>query len=217
MQRLRAGLFFGLSSLLSASAWAQTPVAPAAPAPAAAAPTAAAAVPSTSVKRDPRGIQGISPFWEAILKGDNAYIARDFDTATSAYKQAIEAKPEDGLGHYRLGAAELAKGNLDAAAKAWQQAIRFSSGDPKLRAKTEFVLADLEERKKAYDEATARWKQYGDFVKTKADARGYAATATERVKRIDEWKKLSADSAEVKTRIEKRIKEADESMRKSSK
>lgn len=187
-------------SLLSAPAFAQAPAAPA-----------------DNVKRDPRGIQGISPFWEAIVKGDNAYVARDFDVAIAAYKKAIEAKPRDGLGHLRLGAAELAKGHVEDAEKAFQQAVRFAAEDPKLRAKAEFCLADLQERKKAYDEAAARWRQYGDFVKAKPEAKGFEATAAERAKRIDEWKQLSADSAEVKLRIEKRVKEADESMRKSSK
>jgi tetratricopeptide (TPR) repeat protein len=199
MQRLTAGLVLGVS-LAAVPAFAQAPAAPA-----------------DNVKRDPRGIQGISPFWEAIVKGDNAYVARDFDTAIAAYKKAIEAKPQDGLGHLRLGAAELAKGNAEEAEKAFQQAVRFGTEDPKVRAKAEFCLADLQERKKAYDAAAARWRQYGDFVKSKPDAKGHEATAAERVKRVEEWKKLSADSAEVKLRIEKRVKEADESMRKSSK
>lgn len=200
MQRLTAGLVLALGSFVAVPALAQAP-----------------AEPAEGVKRDPRGVQGISPFWEAILKGDNAYVARDFDTAIAAYKKAIEAKPQDGLGHLRLGAAELAKGNSDEAEKAFQQAVRFGAEDPKVRAKAEFCLADLHERKKSYDQAAARWQQYGDFVKSKPEAKGFEATARERVKRIDEWKKLSADSAEVKLRIEKRIKEADESMRKSSK
>ena len=200
MQRFTAGLVFALGSLVAAPVFAQAP-----------------APPADNVKRDPRGIQGISPFWEALLKGDNAYVARDFDTAIAAYRKAIEAKPQDGLGHLRLGAAQLAKGDVGEAEKAFQQAVRFAAEDPKVRAKAEFCLADLHERKKAYDEAAARWKQYGDFVKSKPEANGFEATANERVKRNEEWKKLSADSAEGKLRIETRITEADESMRKSSK
>ena len=196
----------GLASGVAVPALAQAPAAP-----------AAAAAPADNVKRDPRGLQGISPFWEAILKGDNAYVARDFDTAIAAYKKAIESKPQEGLGHLRLGGAELAKGNTDEAEKAFQQAVRFSAQDPAVRAKAEFCLADLHERKKSYDEAAVRWRQYGDFVKSKPESKGFEATANERVKRVEEWKKLSADSAEVKLRIEKRMKEADESMRKSSK
>jgi hypothetical protein len=89
--------------------------------------------------------------------------------------------------------------------------------DSMLKAKLEFVIADLRERQKSYDDATQKWTEYETFTTAQADAKGYPASATERKKVIDAWKKLSADSVEVKARIDKRLKEADESVRKSSK
>jgi hypothetical protein len=86
-----------------------------------------------------------------------------------------------------------------------------------LKSKILFVLADLKERQKAYDDGVARWKEYDQHARSVPDSRGFPATATDRIKRADDWKKITADSAEVRLRIEKRIKEADESMRKSSK
>src|SRR5450755_814729 len=168
-------------------------------------------------RRDPKGIKGISPFWEALNRGDSAYSARDFDGAIAAYREAITAEPQNALGHYRAGEAQLAKGDLKEAEEAFLSGLRFVGNDSMLKAKLEFVMADLRERQKSYDDATQKWTEYETFTTAQADAKGYPASATERKKVIDAWKKLSADSVEVKARIDKRLKEADESVRKSSK
>jgi tetratricopeptide (TPR) repeat protein len=152
-----------------------------------------------------------------LQKGDAAYIARDFDAAVAAYRQEIEKNPTAALAHCRMGEAELAKGNFTEAEESWQTALRFAEKDPPLKSKILFLLADLKERQKAYDEAVERWKTYQQHAEATPAAKAYPATAAERIERAEEWKKLAADAAEVKARIEKRVKEADESMRKSSK
>ena len=196
---------------LSSSALAQTPAAPAPPAPPAATPA-----PSAPAKAAPANV-GPSPYSESVQKGDSAYVARDFDGAVSAYRLEIEKNPNAALGHYRLGEAQLAKGDAAEAEQSWQAALRFAGKDERLKSKILFVLADLKERQKAYDDAVGRWKDYQQHAQSQADAKGYPATAVDRIKRADEWKKISADAAEVKARIEKRVKEADEAMKKSSK
>jgi TolA-binding protein len=183
----------------------------AAPAPAAAAPVAPAAVAPAAAAKGP------SPYSEFVQKGDRAYLARDFDGAITAYRQEIEKNPNAPLGHYRLGEAQLGKGDTNEAELTWQTALRFAGKDERMRSKILFVLADLKERVKANDDAVGRWKQYQEHGQANADAKAYPSTAADRIKRVEEWKKIVADSAEVKARIEKRIKEADESMRKSSK
>ncbi|HTA89968.1 MAG TPA: tetratricopeptide repeat protein [Polyangiaceae bacterium] len=168
-------------------------------------------------RRDPKGIKGISPFWEALNRGDSAYSARDFDGAIAAYREAITAEPQNALGHYRAGEAQIAKGDLKEADAAFAAGLRFVGNDSMLKAKLEFAVADLAERQKAYDDATQKWTEYETFTTAQPDAKGYPASATERKKVIEAWKKLSADAAEVKVRIDKRLKEADDSVRKSSK
>ena len=168
-------------------------------------------------RRDPKGIKGISPFWEALNRGDSAYSARDFDGAIAAYREAITAEPQNALGHYRAGEAQIAKGDLKEADAAFAAVLRFVGNDSMLKAKLEFAVADLAERQKAYDDATQKWTEYETFTTAQPDAKGYPASATERKKVIEAWKKLSADAAEVKVRIDKRLKEADDSVRKSSK
>ncbi|HQK20419.1 MAG TPA: hypothetical protein PLJ27_23370, partial [Polyangiaceae bacterium] len=48
---------------------------------------------ATTKRRDPKGITGISPFMELIVKGSSAYVARDFPTAISTYQEAIQKTP----------------------------------------------------------------------------------------------------------------------------
>jgi tetratricopeptide (TPR) repeat protein len=168
------------------------------------------------VRRDPKGIKGITPFLELIAKGDRAYVARDFDGAIAAYREAIQKEPQNALGHYRVGAAQLAKGDQKEAEAAWVAGVRFVGKDGTLKAKLIFVLADLRERQKNNDEAIARWKEYSKNSEDEKEAITYPATATERVSRNDAWKKNVAASAEVKVRIDKRLKEADAASRKSA-
>jgi len=163
------------------------------------------------------GVLGVGPFWNAIDKGDAAYIARDFEGAIKAYRGAIEKEPNNPMGHYRLGAVQLAKGDLAEAELSWQAGLRFADKDPKVRAKLLFVLADLRERQRNQDEAIARWHEYAKHVQSQPESKGFPATAVEREKRLMAWKQLNADSLVVKERIEKRLKETEESMRKSSK
>jgi TPR repeat len=178
--------------------------------------TDTAAKSADGVKRDPKGIKGISPYQELIVKGDRAYVARDFDGAIALYRQAIQTEPQNALGHYRVGAAQLAKGDQKEAEAAWISGLRFVLRDGSLKARLIFALADLRERQKNSDEAIARWKEYSATAEAEKEAVTYPATATERALRNEAWKKNAAESAEVKERIGKRLKEADEASRKSA-
>ena len=233
MRGLLAGAVFLGFSAVATLGWAQDPAAPAAapepeaqpqpatpadPPPAAekkaAAPVAASDEP---VRRDPKGIKGISPYWEALVKGDRSYVARDFDGAIAAYQEAIKIEPQNPLGHYRIGEAHLAKGNQKEADEAWATGVRFAGENHRLRAKLLFVIADLRERQQSLDDGNERWNQYEQFVTAQPESKGFPATGVERKKRIAEWKKISADSAEVKKRIEARLKEAEAAAKKNAK
>ena len=211
------------STLFSAAVVAAEPAAApattAAAAKSAATPGASAKPTASAVKHDPRGIKGISPFTEALKMGDSALVARDFDRAIAAYREAIAKDPQNALGHYRIGEAQLAKGDLHEADEAFLSGLRFVPGsDFALKAKLQFAVADLRERQQAYDEAIAKWTEYEAVPPEQKDApKSSPATATERKKVIEAWKKLSADSVDVKARIQKGMAVADEAVRKSSK
>lgn len=170
---------------------------------------------SDGVRRDPKGFSGISPMWEAIGKGDSAVLARDYDAAIAAYREAITKNPQNALGHYRMGEAQVLKGDLKEAQAAFEAALRFVGKDRALAAKVLFRLADLNERAKNWDQAIARWNAYSEFAKAAEGAKVYPASADERRKRVSEWKQREAESAAVKERIEKRSKEAEENAKKA--
>lgn len=208
-------LMFVLAALTLSSA-AQAQGDQTAPAAAPAQPAAAAGVGADGVRRDPKGIKGISPHQELVNQGDRAYLARDFDAALKLYRDAVQREPQNALGHYRLGVAQLAKGDEKEAEAAWAAGLRFAGKDGALKARLLFALADLRERQQNTDEALARWKEYAKVAEDYREAVTYPATATERVARNEAWKTNRAESAEVKARAEKRLKEADEAARKSA-
>ena len=169
------------------------------------------------VRKDPQGIKGISPFQEAIKKGDDLFVARDFEGALRAYTDAISREPKNALGHYRMGEAQIAADDLGGAEAAFIAGLRFAGSDVPLKAKLTFSLADVHERQKAYAKATDRWGEYQTLTTEQQEARGFPASAIERKRALEAWKTSSEDAAAVKARIEKRTQAADEAMRKSSK
>jgi tetratricopeptide (TPR) repeat protein len=171
--------------------------------------TPAVQAPAGGVRRDPKGHKGISPFWESIKKGDDSLSARDIEGAKTAYQEAIRLEPQNPMGHYRMGEAELTKGNVKEAEALWQTALRFCGENAAMRAKVLFVLADVKERQRALDEATNGWTAYETHAKSAPTAKTYPGTPPDRKKRITDWKKLEADYGPVKERIKKRLEEAE--------
>lgn len=176
----------------------------------------AAAKGEAGPRKDPQGVKGISPFWEQIKKGDDLYVARDFDGAIAAYKEAITKEPQNALGHYRIGEAHLAKNDTQEAETSWVAALRFVGNDHPLKAKILFVLADLRERQKSFDDATDRWNAYAQFAQQQPAAKAFPKTAEDRKGKIAGWTKLVSDYAAVKKRIEARLKEADAKAKKDA-
>jgi len=139
---------------------------------------------------------------EACKDGNTKYAARDFVAAIAAYQKAIELDPNNALGHYFLGEAQLASGNLIEAEAAWNRAsLAASDKEPALRARILFVLADLKERQKKWDEARAAWQVYLDWATKFPNAGAFPGSAQSRQQAIDGMKKQDAAYAVVRQRI----------------
>lgn len=217
-------------ALAAAVAVAQTPGAqtpgaqPAATTPAAttkpvAAGTSAPAAPGAAKgpRKDPQGLTGISPYMEHVVRGQNAFVARDFPGAVTAFQDAIKTDPQNMLGFYLLGEAQLEAGKPEEADAAWTSGLS-KKGTDDLNSKLLFVIADLRERQKNWTAAKDAWAAYSAFLKGHEGVKGFPATAEDRIKRIDQRLKDEKDYAAVKERIKKReeerTKEAEENAKK---
>lgn len=160
--------------------------------------------------KDPRGIKGISPFWEAIVAGDTALIGGDPDQAVARYEEALKSEPKNPMGHYRMGQVMLIKGELGQARTSLEAALRFGKEDAEVTGKALFVLATLAEREGKYDVAATAWKKYEQHVTAHSEIHGFAASASERQKRIATQQQMSRDYAAVKERAKKREAELTE-------
>lgn len=188
--------------VIAAAAVAQTPVGspPSTPDSAATKPLGSAA----AVRFDPRSK---SPYGPKIMKGHAAYGARDFQGAIAAYKDAIKDDAADPYGHYFLGEAQLAAGNIAEADASFAAGLRVVTTRDDLHAKLLFVVADLRERQGKWTDAKTAWDEYARFLTAHPNVKGFAATAAERSRVIDVRIDLEAKNAPVKQRIEQRIKE----------
>ena len=163
-------------------------------------PTAAPAI-----RRDPAGRTGISPSWEAIKRGDDAYVAHNVEGAIHEYQAAIEAKPQNPVAHYRLACALIAKGDFKLAQESLDSALRFSQSDPQTAAKTLFVTADLKERQHDYPAALAAWKAYSAFIAAHPGTKAFPGSSESRQAKLAAYMKLTEQSAKVKQRIDERL------------
>ena len=139
---------------------------------------------------------------DACTAGNAKYATRDFRGATADYRTAIESDPKNPLAFYLLGEAQLADGNMTEAEAAWNRAsLEASEKEPALRAKILFVLADLKERQKKWEEARAAWQVYLDWASKYPNARAFPASAQSRQQVIDTYQKLDHAYAVVRQRI----------------
>jgi tetratricopeptide (TPR) repeat protein len=138
-------------------------------------------------KYDPNNTTALSQFMETCIAGNAKYVAHDIAGAIEAYKKAIQLSPKNALGHYLLGEAQLGAGSTAEAESEWKLAAEtVDDKNPNLKAHVLFVIADLKERLKKWDEAKAAWQAYGEFATKHGDAGAYPSTASSRQQVIDD-------------------------------
>jgi tetratricopeptide (TPR) repeat protein len=120
-----------------------------------------------------------------VTQGNAKYAARDFEGAIALYRKAIELSPHQATGHYLLGEAQLAAGNLPEAEASWGRALDASDKDPVMHARVLFVTADLKERQHKWDDAKAAWQVYIDWGTRNPNAGVFTASALSRQQVLD--------------------------------
>jgi tetratricopeptide (TPR) repeat protein len=138
-----------------------------------------------------------------ICEGGNAkYAGRDFAGAIDEYRKAIELNPKQGLAYYFMGEAQLAAGNLSEADAAWNRAsLESGEADPALHARVLFVIADLRERQKRWDDAKAAWQGYVDWAAKYPNSNAAPASGQSRMQVIDTMTKQDKAYDVVRERI----------------
>lgn len=148
-------------------------------------PAAAAKDAKDAGKYDPQNRTHISQYMETLVAGNAKFSARDFPGAITVYRSAIQLAPNNPLGHYLLGEAQSASGNLAEAEASWTQADNFADKDPEVKVKVLFCLADLRERQKKWEDAKVAWDKYKQFAVAHPEAHGAPQSADARVTAID--------------------------------
>jgi len=143
--------------------------------------------------------------WVAIQRGHRAFLARDFDTALAAYREAAMATPPVPIAHYFIGAAQRAKGRFDEALESFRTVSRLAGdSDPALKAKALMNIAWTLEQKQDLAGAREAWLEYKTWCTTHASVAGFPQTADERVAAIERIQQLDRAYAAVRQRIAER-------------
>jgi tetratricopeptide (TPR) repeat protein len=143
-----------------------------------------------------------SKYAQACAQGNAKYGARDFQGAIAEYRVAIELDAKNPLGHYLLGEAQLAAGNVPEAEASWNRALAASSDkDPAMHARILFVLADLKERQWKWDDAKTAWQAYLEYANRFPNAGAFPASAHSRQQVIDAMLKQDKTYEIVRKRI----------------
>lgn len=189
--------------------------------------------PSEEVRRDPRGVRGISPYWELLRAGDRVYLARDARAALELYRKAVMLEPKDSEGHLRMAEAQITSGDLPAAKESLLAAQRFAPPGSAAEARALFLLADSAERAGALAEAKKAWQAYlklADAPPAAAASAGgsrsaapsasspaarredmlHLETARARIERIEARQKALEEYGAVRARIAERLEEAEQ-------
>ncbi|HZO16655.1 MAG TPA: tetratricopeptide repeat protein [Polyangiaceae bacterium] len=172
------------------------------------------------VRRDPRGLKGISPYNEELAKGRKAIQSKNLDAAAGAFQKAIAKDPKKAHGYLLLAQVQLEKGDVDAALKTAEDG-RSKAGSDAVVAQLGFLRASLLERKnnsapgadnapgaaldgiaKKWQEPKTGWSDYATLAASKPGAADYRPSAEERIKQIDARVKRDNDYAAVRKRIQ---------------
>jgi tetratricopeptide (TPR) repeat protein len=149
-----------------------------------------------------KGVALSADYVKACEQGAGKYASRDFAGAIEQFRKAIELNPKQPLGYYLLGEAQLAAGSLTEAEAAWNRALLESGEqDPSMRARILFVVADLKERQKKWDEARAAWQAYLDWAGKYPNAGAFPASGQSRQQVIDNMTKQDKAYDVVRQRI----------------
>jgi hypothetical protein len=178
------------------------------------------------VRRDPKGVKGISPYREHLAKARTAFANGDKNGALKALDAAIAEDGARMMAYVLKAQVQLSNGDLAGAIDITKQA-KNKRGNERQTSKLLFLSADLEERNAAppsteekksklsealrstWEKVKENWTTYATYLTTHTAVPNYSATATERKKQVDARVKREEDYGAVAERIKKNQEERD--------
>ena len=163
----------------------------------------------TTTRYDPENKTHISKFMAGRSSRETGRWsrARFFRARSKSTGARFSSQPMNPLGHYMLGEAQSAAGNLSEAEASWMQGDGVGDKAPDVKVKILFCLADLKERQKKWEDAKTAWARYKQFIADHAGAGGAPASADARIAAIDEAMKQDKAYEVVRQRIAAEAKE----------
>jgi len=167
---------------------------------------AAAQTAPTTAPATPRGTP---PYATACANGLRLLMARDFDGALGAFRQAVQIAGSDPTAFYYMGETQRVRGNLVDALEMFRTAARLASAgsDARMQARSlQGVAESLERTEGKRNEARTAWTEYMRFADQNQGV-GFPDLARARIQALDAMRELDETYADVRERIATRERE----------
>jgi Flp pilus assembly protein TadD len=142
---------------------------------------------------------------QALVRAQAAYVARNFDEALTAFREAATHAPERAEALLGVGYTLSQRGDREGAVSAFREALQLSIAAqevlPRVRALQ--AIANTFEGAGRWDEALTAWQEYVDFAE-RHPSYGTAAYGRSRIETIRDRQDLEHRYAPVRARIEER-------------
>ncbi len=161
------------------------------------------------VRHDPDNRTSLAEWMDRCIKGNAKYLAHDISGAIDRYRQAILLAPKRPLSPLSpCRSAARHRKSTGGRGRVERRGAASDDRDPDVRGKILFVLADLKEREKKWDDAKVAWKAYADYAAKHVDAGMTPATPPARIQAIDDMLKQDKAYDVVRQRIAEDAKDA---------
>jgi tetratricopeptide (TPR) repeat protein len=146
-----------------------------------------------------------SPGRQAIVRGEAAYIARNWDAALAAFREAAQQPGERTEALLDVGYTLAQRGDREGAIGSFREAIQaaIATNDAANRVRALQAIANTLEAAGRWSDAVVAWQDYVNFAEANPSISNaaYARARIEAIRRRDE---LEQRSAQVRARIEER-------------
>jgi tetratricopeptide (TPR) repeat protein len=145
---------------------------------------------------------GSKGFFDVLLKGQNLYLAGQYEESLAAYKEADEAKPADPFVQFYRGCAHARLSQYDDAVAAFQTAASIAGEqNPDVAGKSMFMTAVVEELRGGGKAVKVAWNAYKDFIEKNPTILSFKASADARIEAYDKKRELDEKYQIVRERI----------------